>query len=511
MRRCLLLHQAVPEEAGPDEQDTRIAAAAIAEALEAGGWEVERLAVGLDLSAAAARLREDPPALVFNLVESLPGVAFPGPAGLAAAAMLEGTGVPFTGSGLAALALSTDKPAAKRVLRAAGVPVPAGPEEGWPGPFIVKHAREHASFGLGRHSVVSALPEALAAGWFAEAFLPGREFNVSLLAEADGIRVLPPAELLYDAAWPPAGGSEGMPRILDYAGKWRPDDPLFAATRRSFEGIEDELLALLEEMARRANAALGLAGYGRVDFRLDARGVPHVLEVNANPALAPDAGFAAAAQEAGIGYRELIGRIAEAATGPCGAEAAKRGERAGAKVPEVTLRRTLLAEDAGAIGGLCRASGFFSEEEVGVAEELVRAALAGGEASGYRFLLAEQPHGLLLGYACFGPVPASAGAWDLYWIVVHPAAQGAGLGRQLIAAAAAEAAGAGARILYAETAGRALYAPTRRFYAGAGFTLEAVLPDFYAPGDAKQIWALKLRAVRQQGARRGVDGAEPSG
>ena len=51
----------------------------------------------------------------------------------------------------------------------------------------------------------------------------------------------------------------------------------------------------------------------------------------------------------------------------------------------------------------------------------------------------------------------------------------------------------GGRRLYAETAGKPLYAPTRAFYEAAGFTLQAVVPDFYAPGDAKQIW-LRLAA-----------------
>lgn len=496
MKRCVLLHQVVAAGASADEKDTLTAARAVARALGENGWEVERLGLGLDLSRAAATLRESPPALVFNLVESLPGVAFPGPAGLAATAMLEGLGLPFTGSPLAALALSSDKPAAKHVLRTAGIPVPPGQAEGWPGPFIVKHRTEHASFGLGRHSVVPTLREPLPVGWFAEAFLPGREFNVSLLAGKGGVAVLPAAELVYDKAWPPAQVAAGMPRILDYAGKWLTDDPLFAATHRSFTGIEDELLSHLANLARRAFSALGLTGYGRVDIRLDAAGVPHVLEVNANPALAPDAGFAAAARQGGITYRELIRRIAEAASLPPHA-AHQPAPPARARPMEVAFRSSLFADDVKAISGLCRATKFFNEAEIAVAEELARTALAEGERSGYRFLLAEQPHGLLLGYTCFGPVAGSAGAWDLYWIVVHPVAQGSGIGRRLLEKVANEAAGDGGRILYAETAGRALYAPTRRFYEATGFSLEAVLPDFYAPGDAKQIWALPLTTKKQ--------------
>ncbi|MGH7188257.1 MAG: GNAT family N-acetyltransferase [Acetobacteraceae bacterium] len=491
MRRCILLRQAVAAEAGPDEHDTLIAATAVAATLGRAGWAVEELAIGLDLSPAVARLKEAPPDLVFNLVDSLPGVAFPGPAGIAAAAMLEGLGLAFTGSGLAALALSGDKPAAKRVLRTAGVPVPPGPTEGWPGPFIIKHRSEHASFGLGERSVVPVLGGELPSGWFAEAFLPGREFNISLLIGKDGLATLPPAELIYDEAWPPRGAPDGMPRILDYAGKWQQADPLFAATHRTFANIDDGLASLLADLARRACATLGLAGYGRVDIRLDSSGVPHVLEVNANPALAPDAGLAAAANEAGIGYRDLISRIAETGVGPRG-QVAERAPRTAARLAAVALRKRLLTADVEAIGALCRASGFFGESEIAIAIELARSALTEGEGSGYRFLLAERPHGSLLGYACFGPVPASDGAWDLYWIVVHPGAQAAGLGRRLVAAASTEAGAAGGRILYAETAGRALYAPTREFYRACGFSLEAVLADFYALGDAKQIWALKI-------------------
>ncbi|HWA81608.1 MAG TPA: hypothetical protein VG848_15025, partial [Acetobacteraceae bacterium] len=405
MRRCLLVHQEVAPEAGPDEQDTRAAASAVAAALAANGWAVERQAIGLDLRPLACRLAVDPPSVVFNLVESLPGVGAGGPAALAVAALLEAAGVRFTGSGLAALALSDDKPAAKRVLKAAGVRVAPGPEDGFPGPFILKHRAEHASFGLGPHSVVARLPDDMPEGWFAEAFLPGREFNVSLLEEAGVLEVLAAAELVYSPDWP-----AGMPRILDYAGKWRVEDPLYARTTRRFGGMPPELAALIEDQACRAARAIGLRCYGRVDLRLDEAGVPHVLEVNANPALAPDAGFAAAARQAGMGFPALIARITSAALAPgqkAGAgDAPKPGPEPGAdKSPAVALRRRLVPSDEAAIGALCRATGFFSPAELAVAEELAREAYGRGDQSGYRFLLAEQPHGLLLGYACFGPVP----------------------------------------------------------------------------------------------------------
>ncbi|MGH7056698.1 MAG: GNAT family N-acetyltransferase [Acetobacteraceae bacterium] len=522
MMRCIVLYQGVAANAGPDEQDTLAGADSVAAALAANGFAVERIALGLDLGPLAARIAADPPDLFFNLVESLPGVRFPGPAGLAATAILEGSGVAFTGSRLAALALSSDKPAAKRVLRRAGVPVPPGPEEGWPGPFIVKHASEHASFGLGPDSVRRELPEGLPEGCFAEAFLPGREFNLSLLEEPEGLRVLPPAELVYAADWP-----EGLPLILDYAGKWLAHDPRFAATRRRFDGIGPELSDRLSRLARRAFEVLGISGYGRVDIRLDAAGVARVLEVNANPALAPGAGFAAAAGEGGISYAALIGRIASCSLSlrpsspllplisplPVGEGPGVRetssprpvGEGSGVReVKDIRLSTRLVPADAAAIGRLVAESGFFTAAERQIADELVHEALARGNASGYRFVLAEQPDGPLLGYACFGPVPASESAWDLYWIVVQKRAQGAGTGRRLVEHVAERVAAEGGRCLYAETSGRALYAPTRRFYAVAGFFLHAVLADFYAPGDAKQIWMRSIggRVTREAAAER---------
>lgn len=488
MTRCVLLHQAVGRDAGPDEQDTLAAVDAVSDALEADGFLVERIALGLDFRSFAARLAADPPALVFNLVESLPGLSLSGPGALAAAALLEGSAIPFTGSRLAALALSTDKPAAKRALRRGGVPVPPDPGEGWPGPFIVKHATEHASFGLCPRSVRRKPPQELPPGTFVEAFLSGREFNLSVLEESSGLRVLPPAELVFTESWP-----AGLPRILDYAGKWLPDDPRFTATVRRFDGIDAELGSTLRRLALRAFSVLGLRGYGRIDIRLDANGVPRVLDVNANPALARDAGLAAAAAEAGLCYEALIGEIATIALR--GSPAAAPEPATGRRPPnerDIAFSTELHETDAAAIDRLVVESGFFTASERAVAAELVREALQHGDASGYRFLLAERPDGYLLGYACFGPVPATESSWDLYWIVVDKRARGQGVGRALILEVAAKAASEGGERLAAETSGRPLYAPTRAFYAAAGFSLQAVLADFYAEGDAKQIWIRPL-------------------
>ena len=148
-----------------------------------------------------------------------------------------------------------------------------------------------------------------ATAFFAEAFVEGREFNLSLLDGPAGPEVLPPAEIRF------VNFPAGRPHIVDYDAKWVEGAFGYANTPRSFDFPEADaiLLVYLRKLALACWQAFGLAGYARVDFRVDRRGRPWILEVNTNPCLAPDAGFAAAAQRAGIGYAGLIGRIVAAA------------------------------------------------------------------------------------------------------------------------------------------------------------------------------------------------------
>ncbi len=501
MTRVVIAHQAVAADAPPDERDTLEAADAVQHAVESVGWTTERLAMSLDLADVATSLSARPPDLVFNLVEGLPGVPGPGSLVAVAAELFQALNIRFTGASPAALALTSSKPAMRRVLRASGVAVAPGPEHGAPGPYIVKHAFEHASFGLGAHSVVAELPAALPSGWFAEAFIDGREFNVSIVEHLGEPLVLPVAELVFAADWPGA-----MPRILDYHGKWRPDHFLYARSVRRVAELPPELAARLRATAEACWRVLGLAGYARVDIRMDAGGAPYVIDVNANPSLAPDAGFAATALSAGIDYPGLVRLIVEAAlprprAAKASALASNLEPRGAAR--QIVLRDDLQRDDAAPIVDLCRASGFFTAGEIAVAAELIEDRLRRGDDSDYCFLIAETTRGGLVGYACFGPTPCTEGAWDLYWIVVGRIAQRTGIGRRLVEAVAARVAEAGGRRLFAETSGRLLYGPTQAFYAGTGFQLQAVVPDFYAEGDAKQIW-MRRASLRQNAATAGM-------
>ena len=159
------------------------------------------------------------------------------------------------------------------------------------------------------------------------------------------------------------------------------------------------------------------------------------------------------------------------------------------------LREELTPKDAARIHALAAVTGFFTAEEAAIAQELAEERLTRGAASGYHFLLAEEA-GELLGFACFGPIPCTRGAYDLYWIVVRPDRQGGGLGRLLLTAAEARIAAAGGRRVYIDTSSRPQYAPTRAFYRACGFREEALLAGFYDQGDGKTIFCKVLDPPR---------------
>ncbi len=156
-----------------------------------------------------------------------------------------------------------------------------------------------------------------------------------------------------------------------------------------------------------------------------------------------------------------------------------------------SFRSEPAAKDVAAVRAVVASTGFFSEEEVRIAEELVEVTLEKGQAEGYHFVFLEMG-GSLVGYTAFGPIPATRSSWDLYWIAVHASRRGQNLGRVLLDETEARIRAAGGTRVYADTSGRAQYAPTHRFYEACGYHRAAELPDYYAPGDAKLTYCKKL-------------------
>jgi ribosomal protein S18 acetylase RimI-like enzyme len=163
--------------------------------------------------------------------------------------------------------------------------------------------------------------------------------------------------------------------------------------------------------------------------------------------------------------------------------------------PDFRFRDEVRRSDIDAVAQMVAATGFFTPGEMAIAIELVEERLQKGEASGYLFLFAEQTSGLVVGYTCYGPVPATQSTYDLYWIAVRPECQRSGLGRELLARTEGAVVGLGGADLYIETSSRALYGPTQSFYSRAGYRLAAEFPDFYAAGDGKLVYVKRLRSM----------------
>lgn len=316
LRPVVIVHGVV-DATRPDEQDTIEQAHEVAAALARLGHDVEVLALSLDLSPLARLPRN---AILFNLVEALDGN---GRLQHLPPAVMEHLALTFTGGSSAALAITTDKVLAKRLLAARGLPVPETVSPSQPAEadarYIVKSLTEDASFGIDAGSVVSGDNVAaelarrrirFGGQWFAERYVEGREFNMSVIEDGDGRgKVLPAAEIEF------VGYGEGRPRIVDYEAKWDADSHGYNNTPRRFvsAAAEPALVAELERLTLAAWRTLGLSGYARIDFRVEPAGRCYILEANVNPCLSRDAGFAAAVAEAGLDFDDAIRLILAAA------------------------------------------------------------------------------------------------------------------------------------------------------------------------------------------------------
>lgn len=325
IKNIVILHTDVAPNAGLDELDCLQQAQAVSAAMISLGYEPIMLPFVMDLNENMATLRTLQPDVVFNLVETLAGR---GSMIYFATALLDYLQIPYTGCLTDAMFLTSNKPLAKQMLQAAGIATPPwltadGITVGHTttDTYILKPSWEDASVGLddkailrstNREMLLNALnnrKQNLGMDCFAEAYIDGREFNIALLATDQGVRILPAAEILFHD-FPP----EKL-KFLDYRAKWVEDSFEYDNTRRSFDMNPQDtaLIASLREISLAIWHLFGLRGYARVDFRVDGQGNPFVLEINANPCLSPDAGFAAALEQASIKYSEAIDHIIRSA------------------------------------------------------------------------------------------------------------------------------------------------------------------------------------------------------
>ncbi len=347
MKVILLYNEVDPQNDDAAAVDVLQQLQAITDALWRLGHDPLAIGCTLNLEMARSRILSAAADVVFNLVESLAGSDRLMPA---VTLLLESLSIPFTGSGTKALFESGDKLYSKRILQASGIQTPAhfdAISSCWkkgfqtvtpPQQFIVKSIFEHASIGINDDSIrpfqdladleskLHSLEQQSGLPAMAEEYIDGREFNLSLLECNSSVQVLAPAEIVFKD-YPP-----GKPRIVGYLAKWDQDSPEYQCTPRNFDFDPSDapLLDRLTKIATQCFTELGMQGYARVDFRVPFHDpldpstlLPFVLEVNANPCLSPDAGFAAALDRSGISFDTAIASLLDSAqsvhgkTAPC--------------------------------------------------------------------------------------------------------------------------------------------------------------------------------------------------
>jgi D-alanine-D-alanine ligase len=440
-----------------------------------------------------------PEQIIFNLVEELAGPPenydyFP--------FLCEAFGKAVTGNGTASLLLTQDKWRSKDVLRSAGLPVPAGVlvNEGEQpvlppdvsGPWIIKPVATDASEGIsGAHVFKSAgaeLNKAVAGlhrrfhmPVLVEQFVGTREFNISIIERDGKQEVLPIAEISFE------GFPENKPRIVDYAAKWLVGSFEYDHTCRKIPAdVTPALAAALEHAALLAWRACGCRDYARVDLRSGENDSVFVLEVNANPDIAAEAGLPAALEAGGISYNEFVTAMIR------NAESRLTGKAPAISTADVSDGiRFSKAEDRDEILRFTEATGHFRPGELTIAAEVLDdALLAGpqGHYQSYTFIKNNRP----AGWVAFGPTPCTIGTFDIYWIVVSPDFQRQGIGRALMEHAEQLIRAKDGRLLIIETSGAELYSATRGFYHAVGFQEKSCIPDFYAVGDPKVVYTKPL-------------------
>lgn len=152
------------------------------------------------------------------------------------------------------------------------------------------------------------------------------------------------------------------------------------------------------------------------------------------------------------------------------------------------MTQGITAEDLTDVYSITQSSGFFSDDEVMMADEVAKEALAKGEAvSGYSFVFCAIG-GKKIGYSCYGPIPCTDERYRIYWIAVDDCMRGKGYGAMLLRETEKLIARKGGKRIYLETSTREQYQPTRDFYRKCGYIAEAKLDNYFYDGDGMVMY-----------------------
>ncbi len=488
------------------EDSVMVEVKVVAAALEK--LEIPYRVVGLrrieDLYEILSKSRET---IVFNIVEGLP---YHNIEANYVPAICTAFGKAVTGCDAACLSLCVNKWKTKAVLQASGIMVPDGiivpPGASFAplkdltrGPYIVKPCLRDASEGMEGKCVFDKnckeMQDAIKKQHamfnepvLVERFVGSREFNLSIVQNGQKVDVMPIAEIDF-SAFPPE-----MPKIIDYAAKWKPETFGYNNTNRVIPAkVSDTLARRIRSVAVQSWKMLGCRDFVRVDMRVDEKEQVYVLEVNPNPDISPDAGFAAALTAAGIPFEKFVERIIK------NADLRYKDRRSAAMTfQQKTIldldykMRVTQADDRPQVLDILNRTGYFRPDEVAVAMEVLDEGIAKGPSGHYQSYVAELD-GKAIGWICFGPTPCAIGTYDIYWIVVDPTYQGMGIGKSMLIFAEDLILKAGGRLSIIDTSGKNIYESTRMFYSRMGYAEEARITDFYQKGDDKVVYVKRLQ------------------
>ena len=289
--------------------------ARVEDALERLGHRVIPIDVGADL---VDQLTAEKPDLAFVALHGRDGEDG------TVQELLEVMGIPHTGSGVSACIRAADKVLAKHAMRDVAIPTPdfhsfsetafreLGAAQALPAveerlqfPIVVKPAGQGSALGIKFARTPADVPSALVAAFsydrkvLLERHVVGRDLAVSIIDEDGVARALPIVEAVPQ-----------QEDFYDFESRYEIGRTRFVCPAE----LDEPIAARAASLALDVYALLGCSGFARVDMMLEAETDElYVLEADAIPGLTETSLLPQAADAAGIGFDELIGRIVAAA------------------------------------------------------------------------------------------------------------------------------------------------------------------------------------------------------
>lgn len=295
----------------------------VQEALQKTGYRTSLFNMNSDIKRLIQFIEEKEPDIIFNLCES---VGDESTHEMFVAGLYELMGIPYTGAGAFTLGMCQNKARTKQALSFHKIRVPRFAlyknanevtEEDFElkFPVIVKPSLEDASVGIDNGSIVDSIAgvrkrvryifQNFDQPAIVDEYIEGRELNVAVIGNRRPV-TLPISEIDF------SGLPQNYPHIVTYNAKWMEATEEYKGTVGICPAqIPAEIERQAKEIALKCYRIMGCRDYARVDMRLDKNNNLYVIEVNPNPDISDDAGFARSARAYGLSFDEVVNKIVE--------------------------------------------------------------------------------------------------------------------------------------------------------------------------------------------------------